>query len=74
MENKIRKGQKPVAKRKSRFTFLVNEEEKRIIEGYLRQHRIENRSNWMREQILRTICKSLDEDLPMLFSEHEMRR
>ena len=60
--------------RKNRITFLANDEEKRIIDSYLRKYRIANRSRWMRETVITFIIKKLDQDYPMLFDEQEMRR
>ena len=57
------------AVRHERLTCLVNDEEMRIIDGYLRKYGIENKSRWMRE-----IHRNLDYDYPTLFNEHDMRR
>lgn len=74
MKKQVQKKQKAVVKRTHRITVLFSEEEKRVVEEYIRRHRISNRSNWMRELTLRSIFAHLDQDLPMLFSEYEMRR
>jgi hypothetical protein len=60
--------------RKERYSFLVNSEEKQMIEKYLRKYRIRNRSRWMRETLITFIIKNLDQDYPTLFNEQEMRR
>jgi hypothetical protein len=60
--------------RKERYSFLVNPEEKQMIEKYLRKYRIRNRSRWMRETLITFIIKNLDQDYPTLFNEQEMRR
>ncbi len=74
MAKKKQTPSKVVAKRSHRVTFLLSEEEKQIVDSYLQKRRISNRSNWIRELVLRSISRHLDEDLPMLFTEHEMRR
>lgn len=56
------------------MTFLVNPDEKRAIDNYLRKYRIDNRSRWMRETIMTFIIKNLDQDYPTLFDEQDMRR
>lgn len=60
--------------RKERFTFLASEEEKRMIDSYLRKYKITNRSRWIRETLITFIIKKLDQDYPTLFDEHDMRR
>ncbi|MBO7415913.1 MAG: hypothetical protein J6T18_02680 [Bacteroidaceae bacterium] len=68
----MQKSRKSV--RKERFTFLANEEEKRMIDSYLRKYKINNRSRWIRETLITFIIKKLDQDYPTLFNEHDMRR
>ena len=68
----MKKSRKSV--RKDRFTFLANEEEKRMIDSYLRKYKINNRSRWIRETLITFIIKKLDQDYPTLFNEHDMRR
>lgn len=65
---------KETSTRKERYSFLVNPDEKHMIESYLRKYKIANRSRWMRETLLTFIIKNLDKDYPTLFDEQEMRR
>ena len=65
---------KEVSTRAERYSFLVNPEEKQMIENYLRKYKIRNRSRWMRETLITFIIKNLDQDYPTLFNEQEMRR
>ena len=60
--------------RDTRLTCLVSDEEKSIIDGYLRKYHIVNKSRWMRETLLAFICQNLEQDYPTLFDEHDMRR
>ena len=60
--------------RKERYSFLVNPDERQMIENYLRKYKIRNRSRWMRETLITFIIKNLDQDYPTLFDEQEMRR
>lgn len=60
--------------RKDRYSFLVNPDERQMIENYLRKYKIRNRSRWMRETLMTFIIKNLDQDYPTLFDEQEMRR
>ncbi|MBO4442221.1 MAG: hypothetical protein J5763_01225 [Bacteroidaceae bacterium] len=65
---------KEVSTRTERYSFLVNPDEKQMIENYLRKYKIQNRSRWMRETLITFIIKNLDQDYPTLFDEQEMRR
>ena len=65
---------KEVSTRTEHYSFLVNPEEKQMIENYLRKYKIRNRSRWMRETLLRRIIQNLELDYPTLFNEHDMRR
>lgn len=65
---------KEVSTRAQRYSFLVNPDEKQMIENYLRKYKIRNRSRWMRETLITFIIKNLDQDYPTLFNEQEMRR
>jgi hypothetical protein len=60
--------------RNIKLTCLTNEEEKKLIDSYLRKYNISNRSRWMRETIIAFILKNLDQDYPTLFKEQDMRR
>ena len=65
---------KEVSTRTEHYSFLVNPDEKQMIENYLRKYKIRNRSRWMRETLITFIIKNLDQDYPTLFNEQEMRR
>lgn len=73
---KVRKNSPsiPNRPRTQKVTFLLNEEEYKIVNNYLSKYKIENRSRWYRETILTHILKNLDQDYPTLFGENEMRR
>lgn len=59
--------------RSERISILLTEEEKHLLDHFLKVHRIRNRSRWMRRIILSAVQeKAMDSAL--LFSEHEMRR
>ncbi len=73
---KARKYSQPASDlpRTQRISFMLNEEEYKIISHYLSKYKISNRSRWYRETILSHILKVLEQDYPTLFSENEMRR
>lgn len=60
--------------RSSRMVCLMSEDELRIVEAYLKKYKITNKARWMRETLLATIYKNMEEDYPTLFGEHDMRR
>lgn len=57
-----------------RVTFLLSEEEHKVIQRYLTKYKIANHSRWYRETILTHILRTLEADYPTLFNENEMRR
>ncbi len=77
MANNVKKRTKatsPAHKRGRRMVCLMNEEEARMVNGYLKRYKITNKSRWIRETVLTFIRRKLDEDYPTLFHEHDMRR
>lgn len=57
-----------------KVTFMLNDDEHKIVQRYLSRYRIINKSRWYRETVLAHILKVLEEDYPTLFKENEMRR
>jgi hypothetical protein len=70
----MKKGGKAKELRVHRVAFKLNETEFKAVERYIGRYKITNRSRWYRETILLHILKTLEEDYPTLFNEHEMRR
>ena len=48
-------------------TILFNNRELKAIEFYCKKYRIKNWSKFMREAIITSVLKKLDEDYPTLF-------
>lgn len=67
-------GQQRDTVRHNRLTLLVSDDELRIIDSYLNKNKITNKSHWMRQTLLASIHKELEENYPTLFNEHDMRR
>lgn len=69
----MKKKSLPPSKRKAllprthRVSFLLNDEEKRVIDHYVEKYGVSNVSKFMREAVVRTVLKRLDEDRPTLF-------
>ena len=59
--------------RNIRVVCCVNENEQIIIDKFLKQYKVNNKSRWMRETLLGFIYKSMNDNYPTLFDEYEMR-
>jgi metal-responsive CopG/Arc/MetJ family transcriptional regulator len=57
----------PPMKRTHRVAFLLNDEELKAVNRFVEKYQIQNTSRFMREAVIRTILKRLDEDHPTLF-------
>jgi hypothetical protein len=57
----------PTLKRTHRVAFLLNDEEYKAINRFVEKYQISNTSKFMRETVIRSILKRLDEDHPTLF-------
>lgn len=53
--------------RKSRITILLNESEQRALDKFCAKYNITNRSRLVREALVRTILKKIENDQPTLF-------
>ncbi len=54
-------------KREHRHTFMLNEDEEKAFERYLKKYRISNRSGLIRKTLMSHIIQRLEEDYPTLF-------
>ncbi|MCI5581477.1 MAG: hypothetical protein MR387_09355 [Phocaeicola plebeius] len=71
---KRKKVPSSVPPRKQRLVCLMSEEEVQIVDRYLQKYQIKNKARWFRETILSFIHQNMEDDYPMLFKEHDMRR
>jgi len=53
--------------REHRVTLLLNDKEQRALDKYCERYRIANRSRFIREALMRTILKRIENDQPTLF-------
>jgi hypothetical protein len=60
--------------RNRKVSFMLNEEEYSVIQGYVTKYGIRNKSNWYRTTLIKHILKVMEADYPTLFNEYEMRR
>lgn len=56
-----------------RISFMLNEHEYKVIEKYIKKHKIVNKSNFYRTTLVSHVIRQLEEDYPLLFDEKEMR-
>ncbi len=62
----------PVTKKKNslrthKCVFTLNDEEERALNRYIDKYNIQNKSKFIRETLMRSIIKKLEEDHPTLF-------
>jgi len=66
---------KPKAKKEKKLkrihqkSILFNKREMNAIDNYCKKYKIKNRSKFMREAIISTILKKLEDDYPSLFED-----
>lgn len=53
--------------RKNRITILLNDKEMDAVNRYVKRYRVQNKSRFVRETLIRAILKQFDEDAPTLF-------
>ena len=62
-------SQRPVSKRTHKVAFLMNDDEQKILDKYVSKYKVENVSKFVREAVIRTALRQLDEDRPTLFDQ-----
>ncbi len=60
-------ARRPKQLRKHRLAFLLNDNEKKLIDFYVRRYGVKNVSGFVREAVIRTALHQLDLDSPTLF-------
>ena len=59
--------------RQFKVSFLLNSDEQKALNHYLKKYNIDNRSHYLRETLLSQVLLKLDEDYPTLFEPWEMK-
>ena len=72
MESKRAINKDDALKRKNRFSFMLNNREMRALEIYCDRYRIKNKSEFMRETIMKAIIKRFDAEYPSLWEENNL--
>lgn len=61
----------PLSQRNSlrthRQVFTLNDEENRALNRYIEKYKVQNKSKFVREAVMMTIIRKLEEDHPTLF-------
>lgn len=74
MKKEVKKiPRRNVLKRTNRVAFVFNDEEMKMLNRFFDKYKVQNKSKWMRETIISSILKTLEEDYPKLFEEREMK-
>ena len=66
---KIKK--KSTLKRTNRHMFMLNDLEQNALNWYLKKYKIQNKSKFIRETILKQVIVQLEKDSPTLFDQAE---
>ena len=66
---KIKK--KSTLKRTNRHMFMLNDLEQNALNRYLKKYRIQNKSKFIRETIMKQVIVQLEKDSPTLFDQVE---
>lgn len=64
-KNKIQKIRK--MKRSHRISFMLNDKEVDALERYIKKYKIKCKSKFVREALMLTVIRKLEEDSPTLF-------
>lgn len=66
-----KKEKKPISQRKSlrtnRMVVMLNDDENRVFERYVSKYKVKNKSKCVREILMFSIIRKLEEDSPTLF-------
>lgn len=60
--------------RTQRLVCCLNDKEMGIISDFLKKRKVGNKGRWMRETLLGSIYRDMNENYPTLFDEFEMRQ
>ncbi len=66
-KNKSLKRPRTTLKRTHRVAFMLNDEERKVLDKYVSKYKVDNVSKFLRDAVIRTVLRQLDEDRPTLF-------
>lgn len=53
--------------RRNRIAFMLNDKEFAVLKRFLSKYKVTNKSKFIREAVMKTVLRRLDEDYPTLF-------
>ncbi|MCG8581270.1 MAG: hypothetical protein MI866_15215 [Bacteroidales bacterium] len=80
MAKKAKKNQQKVIsreqalRRKHRATFLLNDKEQDAVNVYCKKYKINNKSKFMREAVMKVVMEQFLDDYPTLFGKQDLDR
>jgi len=63
-----------VLKRRHKAGFLLNDKELEAVDAYCKKYKIENKSKFMRETVMRFVMDQFLNDYPTLFDKQDLDR
>jgi hypothetical protein len=63
---------KKLLKRKHRAGFMLNDKELEAVDAYCKKYKIENKSKFMRETVIRYVMDQFLSDYPTLFEKQDL--
>ena len=66
-EKRIGKVKQKSLPRTNRVAFMINDKEMNAVEFYISKYKVKNKSRFLREVLMTTVIKRLEEDSPTLF-------
>lgn len=61
-------------KRKHKATFLLNDKENEAVDVYCKKYKVDNKSKFMREAVMRVVMERFLDDYPTLFEKQDLDR
>jgi hypothetical protein len=61
-------------KRRHKAGFLLNDKELEAVDAYCKKYKIENKSKFMRETVMRFVMEQFLNDYPTLFDKQDLDR
>lgn len=70
-KDSVKVKKKSTLKRTNRHMFMLNDLEQNALNRYLKKYRIQNKSKFIRETIMKQVIVQLEKDSPTLFDQVE---
>lgn len=70
-KDSVKVKKKSTLKRTNRHMFMLNDLEQNALNRYLKKYKIQNKSKFIRETIMKQVIVQLEKDSPTLFDQVE---